>query len=104
MITRNKELKPVNFKTCPNPLDILLIKCGLCYKSITPFREINQLSTALLYNGVSTYVGLYRIGLFNFGSYVNHPPLFAYFLGFDVHPFPSFLLKMFFSLKYYNSI
>ena len=38
----------------------------------------------LLYSGVSTYVGLYGSGLFNFRSYVNLPTLFACFLGFDV--------------------
>ena len=45
------------------------------------------ISTALfilLYSGVSTYVGLYGSGLFNFRSYVNLPTLFACFLGFDV--------------------
>ena len=38
----------------------------------------------LLYSGVSTYVGLYGSGLFNFRSYVSLPTLFACFLGFDV--------------------
>ena len=45
------------------------------------------ISTALcilLYSGVSTYVGLYGSGLFNFRSYVNLPTLFACFLGFDI--------------------
>ena len=31
-----------------------------------------------------TYVGLYGTGLLNFGSYVNLPTLFTYFLGFDI--------------------
>ena len=54
------------------------------------------MSTALcilLYSGVSTYVGLYGSGLFNFRSYVvyvNLPTLFACFLGFDV-PTSSFI-------------
>ena len=39
----------------------------------------------LFYSGVSTYVRLYRSGLFNFGSYVSFPNLFACFLGFDIH-------------------
>ena len=44
----------------------------------------------LLYSGVSTYVGLYGSGLFNFGSYVSLPTLFTCFLGFDV-PTSSFI-------------
>ena len=41
-------------------------------------EQDGYLSTALcilLYSGVSTYVGLYGSGLFNFGSYVNLPTL-----------------------------
>ena len=44
-------------------------------------------SCILLYSGVSTYVGLYGSGLFNFGS---HLTLFACFLGFDI-PTSSFI-------------
>ena len=44
----------------------------------------------MLYSSVSTYVGLYGSGLFNFGSYVSLPTLFACFLGFDV-PTSSFI-------------
>ena len=54
---------------------------------------LTYISTALcilLYSGVSTYVGLYGSGLFNFGSYVSLPTLFACFLGFDV-PTSSFI-------------
>ena len=43
-----------------------------------------------LYRGVSTYVGLYGSGSFNFGSYVSFPTLFACFLGFDI-PTSSFI-------------
>ena len=57
-----------------------------------PFRKktmetpyISNALCILLYSGVSTYVGLYGSGLFNFRSYVNLPTLFACFLGFDVH-------------------
>ena len=60
----------------------------------------SAVSTALcilLYSGVSTYVGLYGSGLFNFGSYVSLPTLFACFLGFDI-PTSFILLKMFFLL------
>ena len=39
---------------------------------------------SLFYSGVSTCIGLYGSGLFNFGCYVNLPTLFAYILGFDV--------------------
>ena len=35
---------------------------------------------------MSTYVGLYGSGLFNFGSYVSLPNLFTSFLGFDILP------------------
>ena len=41
----------------------------------------------LLYSGLSTYVGLYGSGLFNFGSYLT---LFACFLDFDI-PTSSFI-------------
>ena len=56
------------------------------------------MSTALrilLYSGVSTYVGLYGSGLFNFGSYVSLPTLFACFFGFDIRKSSFILLKMF---------
>ena len=56
------------------------------------------MSTALrilLYSGVSTYVGLYGSGLFNFGSYVSLPTLVACFLGFDIRKSSFILLKMF---------
>ena len=56
-------------------------------------RIIKYISTALcilLYSSVSTYVGLYGSGLFNFRSYVNLPTLFACFLGFDF-PTSSFI-------------
>ena len=36
----------------------------------------------LLYSSVSTYVGLYGSGLFNFGSYVNLPDLVRILFGF----------------------
>ena len=42
-------------------------------------NESFHISTALcilLYSSVSTYVGLYGSGLFNFGSYVNLPTMF----------------------------
>ena len=42
------------------------------------------------YSDVSTYVGLYGSGLFNFVYYVSLPTLFAYFLGFDI-PASSFM-------------
>ena len=53
-----------------------------------------------------TYVGLYGSGLFNFGSYISLPTLFACFLGFDVptsfifieNVFLSFLFPLFFSM------
>ena len=43
-----------------------------------------------MYFALSTCVGLYGSGLFNFGSYVSLPTLFAWFLGFDV-PTSSFI-------------
>ena len=50
-------------------------------KSQLNFRTVpTAVSTALcilLYNSVSTYVGLYGSGLFIFGSYVSLPTLFA---------------------------
>ena len=55
------------------------------------------ISTALcilLYRSVSTYVGLYGSGLFNCGSYVSLPTLFACF-GVLTSLHLSFLLKMF---------
>ena len=59
---------------------------------------IFSVSTALcilLYNGISTYVGLYGSGLFNFGSYLI---LFVYFKDFNI-PTSSFIsLEMFFWL------
>ena len=57
-------------------------------------QTTSYISTALcilLYSGVSTYVGLYGSGLFNLGSYVSLPTLFACFLGFDV-PTSSFII------------
>ena len=39
-------------------------------------------SLYFLYSGVSTYVGLYGSGLFNFWSYVNLPDLVRILLGF----------------------
>ena len=57
------------------------------------------ISTALcilLYSGVSTYVGLYGSGLFNFGSYVSLPPCsHAFWVLTSLHLL-SYLLKMFF--------
>ena len=44
----------------------------------------------LFYSSVSTYVGLYGSGLFNFVSYVSFPTLFTCFLGFDI-PTSSFI-------------
>ena len=49
-----------------------------------PYQDDKYSSHILLYSGVSTYVGLYGSGLFNFRSYINLPTLFACFLGFDV--------------------
>ena len=43
----------------------------------------------MFYSSVSTYVGLYGSGLFNFESYVSFPTLFACFLGFGI-PTSSF--------------
>ena len=51
------------------------------------YKVISTALCILLYSGVSTYVGLYGSGLFNFGSYVDLP---TYFLGFDV-PTSSFI-------------
>ena len=69
-----------------------------------PFRKTMEISTALfilLYSGVSTYVGLYGSGLFNFRSYVNLPTLFACFLGFDVPTsFAIFIKNVFIILVY----
>ena len=48
----------------------------------------------LFYSGVSTYVGLYGSGLFNFGFYVSLPNLFGCYLGFDVPT--SFIFMVFF--------
>ena len=42
------------------------------------------------------HVGLYWSGLSNFGSYINLPNMFAYFLGFDIQHLRPFLLKMLF--------
>ena len=69
--------------------------------------QLQAISTALcilLYSGVSTYVGLYRSGLFNFGSYVSLPTLFTCFLGFDI-PTSSFIFienVFYYSCNYYN--
>ena len=54
----------------------------------------------LLYSDVSTYVGLYGSGLFNFGSYVTLPTLFTCFLGFDIPTSFFILLKMFLIFLY----
>ena len=60
----------------------------ICFQYITMLvllvLWVQLFSLYLLYNGVSTYVGLYGSGLFNFRSYVKLRTLFACFLGFDV--------------------
>ena len=57
-----------------------------------------SLSFALSSGGIGTYVGLYRSGLFNYGSYIASTILnsFAYFWSFDAPNLLPFLLKMFF--------
>ena len=65
----------------------------------------SNISTALcilLYSGVSTYVGLYGSGLFNFGSYDNLPNFFAYVLGFNVHTSSSVFIENVFLLFLYD--
>ena len=54
------------------------------------------INCSALYSGVSTYVGLYGSGLFNFRSFVNLPTLFAYFLGFDIPTSSIFIENVFY--------
>ena len=44
------------------------------------------------------HVGLYGSGLFNFGSYVHLPTLFACFFGFNIPTSSFILMKMFFTI------
>ena len=56
--------------------------------SIQPY--ISTALCILLYSGVSTCVGLYGSGLFNFGSYVSSPNLLRMLFCFDI-PTSSFI-------------
>ena len=64
--------------------------------SINPY--ISTALCILFFSGLSTYVGLYGSGLFNFGYYVNLPTLFACFLGFDVPTFSFIFIQNVFYL------
>ena len=63
-------------------LNHLLLRKDMCHWS----RGVQM----RLVSGVSTYIGLYGSGLFNFGSYVSLSTLFPCFLDFDV-PISSFI-------------
>ena len=54
-----------------------------------------------MFYSVSAYVGLYGSGLFNFGSYVSLPTLFACFFGFDVPTSFIFINVFYYSCTYY---
>ena len=54
--------------------DVCLYVCVcvcVCDSETERDRERESALCILLYSGLSTYVGLYGSGLFNFGSYVN---------------------------------
>ena len=64
------------------------ISCHFLYCQIINNNNNNNNNALYIYilpySSVSTYVGLYGSGLFNFGSYVNLPTLFICLLGFNV--------------------
>ena len=68
-------------------------------------KHANKIKTPLPHNPtfvfcfISTYVGLYGSGLFNFGS---HLTLFACFLCFEFPTSPFILLEMFFIILVNN--
>ena len=75
---------------------IIMKSCNQKCIKICSSMKVSLLYLGIDYHSLSltpkscTYVGLYGSGLFNFGSYVSFPTLFACFLGFDI-PTSSFI-------------
>ena len=67
---------------------------GIICNKLLPYNPTGL--CILLYSSVSTYVKIYGSSVFNFGSYVSLPTLFACFLGFNIPTSSFILLKMFF--------
>ena len=73
-------------KSKRNPYDCFVVLSLNNYGTFSCLKHNSLLSAIciLLYSSVSTYVGLYGSGVFNLGSYVSLPTLFACLLGFDI--------------------